>query len=48
MEAGQALADLPAAALRPAWKAARDWTWIACRRTDAINEGTSLRTDVWD
>lgn len=36
IEAGQALGDLPSAALRPAWERAHAWAWIARHPTPAI------------
>ncbi len=34
IEAGKLLGDLPPSALRPAWRAAHDWAWIARRPPD--------------
>ncbi len=39
LEAGRALGDLPAAALRPAQRSAHVWAWIARRGNDPPHGG---------
>lgn len=38
IEAGKDLGDLAAPALRPAWKTAHDWPWIARRRASVAGD----------
>ena len=46
IEAGKDLDDLAAPALRPAWKTAHDWAWIARRRASVTGDTVGDRQFV--